>query len=172
MYSPVQFLARQTTSSTALVYNNIPYSLPQETYIELAISSVHYSPSYYGPTAACFDPSRWDRNNASSYLAQNDSTPDLTAMGLGDKRLHRPVRGAFVGFSDGNRACIGTKFAMVEFVGVLVQLLKNHRVEVKVLKGEDREGARRRAQVALDGSLGPFSLTPSGTVPLVMRRRK
>ncbi|KAI4251405.1 MAG: hypothetical protein L6R42_008404, partial [Xanthoria sp. 1 TBL-2021] len=92
-----------------------------------------------------------------------------SALDIGSSTLYRPPPGAFIPFSDGPRACLGRRFAMVELVAVIATMMREYSVELdtrewiseEVLKGMDvREKeevyrkARGRAWSILEGELG------------------
>ncbi|EJD47655.1 cytochrome P450 [Auricularia subglabra TFB-10046 SS5] len=85
------------------------------------------------------------------------------------KRLLKPKRGAWLPFSEGNRACSGKKFAAVEFVRVMLTLLRDHRVEIL---GEDEGWGEDRVLRVLAGrKAGALTLQPPEPVPVRFVRR-
>ena len=137
------------------------------------LTSLHYNPEYWGPDVNEFRPDRWDKRNKKSFLAQNEGLPNLSATGLEHNNIHKPVRGALVPFSDGMRACIGKKFAQVEFVGALSAIFRRYRVELYTESGQSWEEARQHAADVLATSRNTLSLClPKGTdIPLRLIRR-
>jgi cytochrome P450 len=66
--------------------------------------------------------------------------PSLTPA----KGLYAPPRGAFIPFSDGQRACLGRRFAQVEILAALAAILSSHSVELDmgeflVPSGDDQQ---------------------------------
>ncbi|KAH7327324.1 cytochrome P450 [Rhexocercosporidium sp. MPI-PUGE-AT-0058] len=49
-------------------------------------------------------------------------------------RLYKPPRGAFIPFSDGQRACLGRRFAQVEIIAALAVIFSQYSVELAVDK--------------------------------------
>lgn len=137
------------------------------------ISAIHLRPDIWGDTTEVFDPRRWDVSNADSFLACNDGVSGLASVGLESNSFHRPgVRGAFAGFSLGTRACVGRRFAMIEFAAVLARTLQKHAVRLALKPGETMEDARKRAESSLERSFVALTLLPAETVPCVLTRRK
>lgn len=138
-----------------LIINSIKRHVPPDTYIAVSATCVHRNPMYW-PTGSpasladpahpksCLDndleefkPERWLLEQSTSSGSQrdsflidealiNDSTPDTSAA------LFRPARGAYIPFSDGQRACLGRRFAQVEALTVLAVIFKEYSVELAV----------------------------------------
>jgi cytochrome P450 len=160
----------KSTSPTPshLDYQGKQYLLPPRANINLNACSLHYVEEYWGPDAATFNPQRWDARNQNSFLAENASTPGLAAPGLEYPTIHKPVRGAFIPFSDGFRACLGKKFAQVEFVAALSVLFRDYKVEL----ADDSPGARKDAERVLRESTSVLTLCMREDVPLRFLRRR
>ncbi|KAL4925351.1 cytochrome P450 [Aspergillus undulatus] len=172
LYSPVVSIPKLTASSGAdLTYNEQTHHLPPNVRVNLNGSALHQTERYWGPEANIFDPRRWDKRNSDSFLAQNDGVEGLSGPGLESHEIHRPVRGAYIPFSDGIRACMGKKFAQVEFVAVLAFIFRQYRVTPGKQQGESDEDARKRVERALRGSSTSLTLATMDEVPLTFHRR-
>lgn len=91
-----------------------------------------------------FRPERWlldENREGQTATPQGKEMSDeaMTGDGLGineaadtSEHLFRPVRGSYLPFSDGYRACLGRRFAQVEVLAALAVLLQNHSVELAV----------------------------------------
>ncbi|BCR92479.1 uncharacterized protein ACHE_80379A [Aspergillus chevalieri] len=168
LYPPVVTLPKWTSHSPApITLASTTYTLPPGVPISLNANALHYSPEYWGPDVTIFKPSRWDKRNTTSFLAKNDGIEGLNVAGLDFDTVHKPVRGAFIPFSDGSRACMGKKFAEVEFVAALSVVFWQYRVR---LVGEER-GAKERAEKALGESSAFLTLGMRDDVPLRFERR-
>ncbi|KAL5001058.1 cytochrome P450 [Aspergillus recurvatus] len=172
LYPAAVNVAKETSDSGAdITYKGQAHRLPPKIRVNIDISAVHRAEEYWGPDAGIFSPRRWDKRNPDSFLARNEGMEGLSGPGLESPSIHKPVRGAFVAFSDGERACVGRKFAQVEFVAVLAVLFREYRVSLgKVGTGSD-EDARERVKRALEESSSPLTLGIMEKVPLVFRRR-
>jgi len=60
----------------------------------------------------------------------------------------------FIAWSGGARVCPGSKFSQVEFVGLLVGLLRQHKIRPVPLAGENDEDARQRLRRTIKEDTG------------------
>ncbi|KAF9884797.1 hypothetical protein FE257_001213 [Aspergillus nanangensis] len=167
LYPPVVTVPKWTGSTPSHIhYSGRSILLSPDLNINLNMNGLHYSTEYWGADAEQFSPVRWDATNHDSFLARNADLPGLTAPGLEYRTVHRPVRGAYIPFSDGFRACLGKKFAQVEVVAALAVVFRLYRV--RLVAGE---GAVEQARRALEGSVSVVTLGMVEEVPLVFERR-
>ncbi|EPS36901.1 hypothetical protein H072_9505 [Dactylellina haptotyla CBS 200.50] len=104
------------------------------------------------------DPDVWRDLNRTPLDAANDveaerSLPDElkfrptrwinTGTEATQPRLFQPPRGVFVPWSMGPRVCPGQKMAQVEFVAIILVLLRYHRLEAVKIKVADKSGTSR-----------------------------
>lgn len=73
------------------------YYIPKNTTLVLDVVQLHRNPKYWGHDVDSFNPSRFDGRNT-----------DVGNKGDASDRLRMPVKGAFIPFSEGPRACLGT----------------------------------------------------------------
>ncbi|PYI05639.1 cytochrome P450 monooxygenase [Aspergillus sclerotiicarbonarius CBS 121057] len=168
LYPPVISVPKWTGDSPSTIhYDGRDYVLEPHVNINLNAGSLHYSEEYWGSDARLFRPQRWDACNEDSFLSQNADLPGLSGPGLEYSTIHKPVRGAFIPFSDGFRACLGKKFSQVEFVAALTVLLRDYRVEL----ADNSEKGRRDAERVLGKSTTIITLAMRENVPLLFRKR-
>ncbi|KAF4266168.1 hypothetical protein KXX16_006707 [Aspergillus fumigatus] len=169
LYPPVVTVPKSTSETPSpLTYQGKQYVLPPRVNINLNTNCLHYSEQYWGPDVAIFYPQRWDARNQNSFLAKNASTQGLAGPGLEFPTVHKPVRGAFIPFSDGFRACLGKKFAQVEFIAALSALSRNYKVEL----ADDSPEGRNDAERVLRESTSVLTLSMREDVPIRFQRRK
>jgi cytochrome P450 len=131
----------KVVSSTAqrLSINGRDCIFPAETMIRLCVSSVHHNPNFWpaGPPKAHpnpafplgnhdndleeFKPERWTQRPTNSSTEPATGTP-----------LYMPPKGAFIPFSDGQRACLGKRFAQIEILAALSVIFSEYSVELAV----------------------------------------
>ncbi|KAK8855713.1 cytochrome P450 [Apiospora arundinis] len=87
---------------------------------------------FWGSDSLDWRPSRWIKSTAG------------TDGGVVEEFSMPVPCGAFIGWSEGTRDCVGRKFSQVEFVAIMAVLFRNWRVNPVVLAGETPEEARRR----------------------------
>jgi cytochrome P450 len=98
--------------------------LPAGTKISFNIPGIHYNEKYWADPYKV-DISRWT----------------VTSVGSGDSAAGiniqptKAVRGAFVGFAEGPRSCMGKKFAHAQTVGFLTTILRNFTIRFEVPHG-------------------------------------
>ncbi|KAF8472033.1 cytochrome P450 [Kalaharituber pfeilii] len=167
-----------------IVYNKKKCIIPADTVIHINNHAVHRNPKYWVLPNQTeeeaqineYRPQRWflnnnnDNSNSSSstsitenYDEEDDTNPAYEPQGKDtSKSFFRPHRGSYMPFSDGPRACLGRKFAQVEFVAALAVLFREYCVELVVRKGETWEEARGRARRYVDNSGAVITLGPKG----------
>ena len=136
--------------------------LPAQTRVYLSSPATHYSEKYR-PDPTKLDPGRWTDIDRSG--------TDDECYGRTEKRVvaadrTRHMRGTFLTFSDGSRACLGRKFAQAEYIAFFTQLLKEHNVEL----AQGTTAADVEKDVYLR-SAGQVTLSPPSGIKLAFRKR-
>ncbi|OAG42898.1 hypothetical protein AYO21_02849 [Fonsecaea monophora] len=126
IHGPLPDDARYSLDTQVLQVGDKKIVVPPKTYVTPNIYAVHTDPRYWGPDSMEWKPSRWITRNAE-----------------GKEVLADPPQGAlFAPWLAGPRICPGKKFSQVEFVAVLVGLLRKYRVGLKVRRGQTKEEAQ------------------------------
>ncbi|KAL4966561.1 cytochrome P450 [Aspergillus stella-maris] len=152
LFPGVTLITKVATNPQHITTNSKPYLLPAGTRVYLSAPGIHYHPKYW-PDPEKLDPHRW--------INTDNSGKRVTAA---DR--NRQMRGTFLGFSDGGRACLGRKFAQAEYIAFFATLLRRCRVELA--PGVDAAIIKRDLYGKSGGSI---TLTPLGNVPLRIRAR-
>lgn len=136
-------------ASVTLLWNGRKCVVPPKTPVVCNTIALHRAPSLWGDDVSQFRPQRW----ASASEKQ-------------------PRKGQFMAFSEGARACLGKKFAQVEFVAVISALFARYRVELDCGPRESPAAARKRATAVLDGSVVLATLGMTREIPVRFVERK
>lgn len=153
------------TSAPAPIYVSQPSGppktviLPAECRVYINVPATHHT-SRYWPDPYKLDPTRWLKPPQPEKPLPS-SNKETTAV-----VRSRHVRGAFLTFSDGGRACLGRKFAQAEYIAFLATLLREYRIELR----EDMEKALVQKWIYLRCK-GTLTLAPLDNVRLVLKKR-
>ncbi|KAI9812569.1 MAG: hypothetical protein M1827_004558 [Pycnora praestabilis] len=145
-----------------LTFNGRQVVIPSGTLINLDAVAVHRNPKYWPSISVDgsndlkeFKPERWfigaksSSNGApppktvngalteNSYANNTDSEGEDSNLGVSAgadtaSSMYHPVRGAYIPFSEGYRACLGRRFAQVEVLAVLAVIFREYTVELAV----------------------------------------
>ncbi|KUJ09553.1 cytochrome P450 [Mollisia scopiformis] len=161
LVSPVLSIPKVVASSPQEVLINGRYTiLPPDMTIRLCVSAVHVNPKYWshGPPSDpanpifChdnldndmeeFNPHRWMRPEASPLPTpewdsfKDGSMPNTPTSGTSStqryNRLRFPTKGSFIPFSEGQRSCLGKRFAQIEILTALAVIFSQYSVELAV----------------------------------------
>jgi len=140
LYGPVPTIPKYTGSTPqSLTIAGTEHVIPADTYISLNSAALHTLPEYWGNDSLTWRPDRWIS----------------TAQSTEQEEIIEPTPGSFIPWALGPRNCPGRKFAMVEFVAVIVCLFRSHRVEPVLLEGESRaQAAKRLYDIVEDSDVG------------------
>jgi cytochrome P450 len=134
--------------------------LPAECRVYINVPATHLTPRYW-PEPHKLDPTRWLKPPQSEHPSSTTDKKPTAA----DRS--RQMRGTFLTFSDGGRACLGRKFAQAEYIAFLATLLREYRVELR----EDMDRALVEKWIYLRCK-GTLTLAPLDNVRIVLRRRE
>ncbi|EJD40936.1 cytochrome P450 [Auricularia subglabra TFB-10046 SS5] len=133
-------------ASVALHWDGRKCVVPPKTPIVFNTIALHRSPALWGEDVSQFRPQRWMEK--------------------------QPRKGQFMAFSEGARACLGKKFAQVEFVAVITALFARYRVEIDCGPRESPAAARKHATAVLDSSVVLATLGMNREIPVRFVERK
>ncbi|KAL7623209.1 hypothetical protein AAE478_006890 [Parahypoxylon ruwenzoriense] len=133
-----------------LTINGVRYLLPRKATIGMVAIASQRNPRYW-PTKPSkisdaetdiddFVPERWFQTESATTAAaaagavEGADTEDFGGYAGSDTsaQLYRPPRGAFIPFSDGARACLGRRMAIVELVSALAAIFQKYSIELAV----------------------------------------
>lgn len=146
VHTPTKIHVSQRTPPDSAPSSHI---LPAGCRVYMNTAATHYHPHIW-PSPYKLDPSRW-----------TDTTTSADSKKVVASDRARQMRGTFLSFSDGSRACLGRKFAQAEYVAFLVAVLREFRIELA--------GDMSRGDVEKDLFLrcaGTVTLRPLDTIKL------
>ena len=76
--------------------------------------------------------------------------------------LYSPAKGTYIPWSQGPRVCPGQKMSQVEFVAILLTLLRSHRIDAVALGKETREEVEGRLDQRFEDSVSLLTLQMDG----------
>lgn len=127
LYTPVPVIKWTANDSRSITVGGKSFVLPPHSMIAPSYASVQTDPRFWGSDSLTWRPSRWIKSGQP-----------------GDEEFDLPVRGAFIGWSEGARDCPGRKFSQVEFTATMAVLFLKSRVNPITQNGESIEKARAR----------------------------
>ncbi|KAI0200589.1 cytochrome P450 [Astrocystis sublimbata] len=157
LYTPVPVIKWTGDHAQTIVVGEQTITLPPQSMIAPSYGAVQTDPRYWGTDSLTWRPSRY-----------------ITAGKPGDEEWNSPVRGAFVGWSEGTRDCPGRKFSQVEFVATMAVLLRDWCVSPVLKPGESTEAAQKRVMDLIETDSGPVLLLQMlhpERAPLTWQRR-
>ncbi|KAF2227449.1 cytochrome P450, partial [Elsinoe ampelina] len=153
------------------------HPVAEGTFVWLAVAAVGRNPKYWLSEHGERDPADLHEWRAERWMCGQLEEED------GKEGLFRPQKGALIPFSEGQRSCIGQRFAKTEIVAVLAAVFKEWSVELVVdgeREGMDEEERREKFEVArvkavrtiMEGcKTGPTLRLREGEVPIRLVRR-
>jgi cytochrome P450 len=139
------------------------YLLPANCTVHLNANGVHYHKRYW-PDPSEIKPERWMTNEPSAKGHVGNPGDDNRKPDASKKA--RQVKGTFLFFSGGARACLGRKIAQAVFLSLMSTLLRTYRV--KLAEGLKKEVVKREIDTL---SRGGITLAPAKVVKLALERR-
>jgi cytochrome P450 len=154
LWPPTTQIPKWTHTEQTILYEGRTCTVPANTLVSLAVPAIHRSPKSWptapqgqtgGQSLDSFVPSRWlwHRNGATAEIAPpskaqpdqdqvDEIIPASTVITDAAATFFKPPPGAYLPFSDGHRACLGRRFAIVEMVATLAILFREHSVELVI----------------------------------------
>ncbi|KAF2279506.1 cytochrome P450 [Westerdykella ornata] len=140
LYPPVMSLPKQTLKPQILHTSNGPVRIPPDVSINSQVLAVQTHPKYWPDEPLKWKPTRWiipKKPAGEGKLPAED--------------FFTPATDTYFPWSDGPQNCPGLKFSQVEFVAVLLYLLRKHRIHgIKNPNESDLELQKRILSVVED----------------------
>ncbi|KAI1171061.1 cytochrome P450 [Nemania sp. FL0916] len=141
LYTPVPAIKWTADKSHSVVVAGKSYLLPPDSMIAPSYGSVQTDPRFWGADSLAWRPSRW-----------------INSCKAGEEEFDLPIRGTFIGWSEGTRDCPGRKFSQVEFTATMAVLFLRSRVKPVTQDGESIEKARARVMDLIEKDTGTVLL--------------
>jgi cytochrome P450 len=115
----------------SLMVNGEDVTVPPNTMVRLCVPAVHRNPKFWphGPPKDADKP-YFPLDNLDNDL--EEFKPDRWLPNKPGGPLYMPVRGSYLPFSDGQRACLGKRFAQVEILAALAVIFSEYSIELAV----------------------------------------
>jgi len=143
LYTIVPSIKLTANKARSLKVGDKTYLIPPQTMVSPSYGSVQTDPRFWGLDSLNWKPSRWVKPAAATFNITGTATATPAA---GKEDLNMPIRGAFLGWSEGIRDCPGRKFSQTEFVATIATLFKDWRVYPVPRDGETLDTARERVK--------------------------
>jgi cytochrome P450 len=155
--SPVLTIPKAIFQPRSLSIDGKDVTIPAATLFRLCIPSVHRNPKFwpYGPPADRQNPvfpldnleNDLEEYKPARWMAKEKGPPTFFnggAIGVDEPekpgtttsnrypRPFTPIKGAYIPFSEGQRSCLGRRFAQVEILAALAVILSEYTVELAV----------------------------------------
>jgi cytochrome P450 len=141
LYDPLLSLVKVSETSPAkLTIGDKDHTIPAGTQVLLNLNALQTHPRYWGDDGHDWRPSRWIKTGSSESPV------------LGHEELITPVKGCYLPWGEGLRACPGKKFAQVEHVAAMAAIFRDHYVKPVRETGEDDAAARARTLKVVNDS--------------------
>jgi cytochrome P450 len=125
--------------------------IPDKTFVHLNIVGTHRNPRYWPESPNEFMPERWlpsEKTTGKEQVVEKEingaeGTDKASFETSGSASLYKPVKGSYIPFSDGARACPGKRFAQVEGTAVLSAMFHKYSVELDVSEWASDEEVKK-----------------------------
>ncbi|KAF2229465.1 cytochrome P450 [Viridothelium virens] len=161
LYNPLPGVPKYTGEQpTHLDVHGKTYIIPPDTLVIPNLQAAHTDPRHWGSDSRTWRPQRW-------ILRSNPGSVKLE-----DEEVFKPAKGTYFPWAEGTQNCPGRKFAQVEFVAVMVALLRDHLSEPVPRDGESLDDARGRTLAVVNDSNVELLLQMRNPRDIVVRWRK
>lgn len=183
LFTVLQFIPKRSPATPHLLpLRSKNHVIPADTLILINTSAIHRHPDIWPSHSQSSD------TTLSAYGSVNDFNPGHwlhppadNSDGHPPDQFLKPIPGGYLPFSDGNRGCLGKRFALVELVALVTRIFEEFSVELIIdchadASDETRSARWRDAREAAVTGLArgvefKMSLRMTGEVPVRFVRR-
>ncbi|EMC93909.1 hypothetical protein BAUCODRAFT_75410 [Baudoinia panamericana UAMH 10762] len=156
LFTPLIHISKQTATAQTIQTSTGAYWIPPKTTCYVNTILLHLDPAVWrnlniqpgeessDDDETLFRPTRWLNPSGSAHV------------------IFQPPRGSYVPWSTGPRVCPGMGMARVEFVTVMLMLLRRNRIQAVCLDGEDEKQAQLRLESRMRKSQSILTLQMEG----------
>lgn len=162
---PQNLTVEEGSNESTNSHSSRTFTLPAQCGVIINNTGVHYSKKNW-PHPEIVDPYRWLSKDPNRWDPLTAKQEDIEAFDSSTP-IPSQVKGSFLTFSEGPRACLGKRFSQVEFVAFFARLLRDHRLQ---LAGTHcKEDIERSLRLRSGGS--PVTLIPHDDVSISLQPR-
>lgn len=161
-HPPLVHIVKETQGGDHILTNEAgkEVKFPQGSLVYLHVVALHLDPEIYRNVN--IDTSHGEKEDDHDETRFRP-TRWLNQPSSGQKSTHfSPPKGTFLPWSMGPRNCPGQKMSQVEFVAIMLVLLRRHSIEVVKLEGEGEKEAQERIEKWVRNSFSKATLEMSG----------
>ena len=141
--------------------------LPANTGCIVNNTGIHYNTKYWQQPHV-IEPRRWLTSCPNTYHPSRPSPQQKAEINAHDTPFTaNHIKGSFMTFNEGPRACLGKRFAQVEFVAFYATLLQKY----KLVLGTEEDKGRVERTIRLRSGGSPVTLIPPMDVKVRLERR-
>ncbi|KAL2833624.1 cytochrome P450 [Aspergillus pseudoustus] len=164
-------ITRKSTPSAPALFNpstGQKHRLPLGSLTVVNNTAIHYNPAYW-PHPHIVEPKRWLTSSPNTYDPLSPSKAHEEEIASGSAIIPGHIRGTFMTFNEGPRACLGKRFSQVEFLAFFAVLLERGRAGLpeRNMLGMDKAAFER--MLRLRGGGAPVTLVPPVDVQVEFR---
>ncbi|KAK4983975.1 hypothetical protein LTR50_006885 [Elasticomyces elasticus] len=166
-------IGRMVTREQELVVENASkaakstaHVLPPNTGVIVNNTGIHHSQDYW-PNPHIIEPRRWLTSCPNTYDPLHPTPAQEAEILSGTVPIPSHIKGTFLTFNEGPRACLGRRFAQVEFIAFFSRLLKQYRLTLGGVARRDE--VEKMIRLRSGGS--PVTLVPPEDVKVYLTSR-
>ncbi len=134
-------IPKEPNGDQTVVMDGRSFVIPADAFVQVHCVGANRNPRYWPESPNDFIPERWLPKTSTDKESISTEKNDVgDAYGLevasfetsGTGSLFKPIRGSYIPFSEGARACPGRRFAQVEATAVLSAIFQRYSVELDV----------------------------------------
>lgn len=158
IHGSIVFIPRSTppTLPQPLTIAGTTYTIPANTITIINNHAIQLNPETWGDDSEQWKPDRWLTTVST---IDSGSSTSANVNKFASETLYHPPPGTFIPWADGPRNCPGKKFSQVEFVAIMVGLLRRHSVAPAIAEMETKGQSLEVVNRELDGMIADSAIS-------------